>query len=649
MSTLSDLVTTSRALGANSDYVMHGGGNTSAKGSMLDITGEELEVLWVKGSGWDLATIEEAGFPALDLAALRRMRTLSELSDEDMVRELRRHMLDPGGPSPSVETLLHAFLPHRFILHSHADAILAISNQEGGEEKCRQLFGNRLAYLPFVMPGFPLAKAVAEAVESNSEVEGVFLHHHGLFTFADEAKAALDLHREFVELAADQMNVDTETADVAPTLDVLEWAPILRGACSRNISCIFSLRQSPVLLQLLSRDDARDLFVTPPLTPDHALRTKSLPCWIDSIETAIHSIDQYREGYLAYFKRGCEARGERVALDAAPRVLLVPGLGVVGTGNSRRAAEIAADIAEHTLITKAAAADSGFGAYRGLPELDLFDMEYWSLEQAKLGRNASAELQGKVAVITGGAGAIGEGVAVELLKAGAEVALLDISSKRAEEAAERIGAFAQVVDVTNVQSMEDAVRAVCARFGGIDILVPNAGLAAVSPIYETDPEEFRRLVEVNQTGAFLTIQAGARVMRSQGRGGSIVLISSKNVAAPGADFSAYSSSKAGMHQLGRVSAIELAADGIRVNMICPDAVFQHHSNPSGLWAEVGPARAQSKGLAPEELEEHYRQRNLLKVTVSASDVGRAVLFFAACRTPTTGASLPVDGGIIGVI
>jgi NAD(P)-dependent dehydrogenase (short-subunit alcohol dehydrogenase family) len=276
-------------------------------------------------------------------------------------------------------------------------------------------------------------------------------------------------------------------------------------------------------------------------------------------------------------------------------------------------------------------------------------MEYWSLEQAKLGSSSNSKLQGKVAVITGGAGAIGEGVAVELRKAGAEVVLLDISAERLEQAAARVGAFAQVADVTNSQSMEDAVRAVCARFGGIDILVPNAGLATVSPIYETDPDEFRRLVEVNQTGAFITIQAGARVMRSQGRGGSIVLISSKNVAAPGADFSAYSSSKAGMHQLGRVSAIELAADGIRVNMICPDAVFQHQSNPSGLWAEVGPARAHSKGLAAEELEEHYRQRNLLKTTVSAADVGRAVLFFAACSTPTTGASLPVDGGIAGAI
>ncbi|MHC4839104.1 MAG: SDR family NAD(P)-dependent oxidoreductase [Planctomycetota bacterium] len=326
-------------------------------------------------------------------------------------------------------------------------------------------------------------------------------------------------------------------------------------------------------------------------------------------------------------------------------MFLVPGLGLVGVGGNAKAAAIAADLAEHTVLTKTAGA--GLGAYRGLDELDLFDMEYWSLEQAKLGRKQPAELEGQVALVTGGAGAIGEGIARVLLDAGAAVGVLDRDGEAAAAACARLGGacLPLAADVTDRDSMAAAMEALCRRFGGLDILVPNAGLAHVAAIEELDPADWERLLAVNQTGVLLTLQEGGALMRRQGRGGAVVLVSSKNVTAPGASFGAYSASKAGAHQLARVAALEWADEDIAVNMVCPDAVFRHGDNPSGLWAEVGPDRARSRGMDEAKLEAFYRERNLLRAEVTAEDVGRAVLFFAARRTPTTGALLPVDGGI----
>ncbi len=646
---LAERVRTSRLLGEDSAFVLHGGGNTSAKGVVQDALGQELEVIWVKGSGWDLGTIESPGLPALDLARLRELRALDSMTDEVMVREVRRCMLDPSGPTPSVETLLHAFLPHRFIDHSHADAILALSNRENSEASCRALFGPRLAYLPYVMPGFPLALAVAEVVEANPEVEGVLLHKHGLFTFADTGQESLDLHREFVAMAATQYAEGKQSAlaaQAASRLAAAEILPILRG-CFDTGSFVMDLRDEPWMLAALEADGARDVLLTPPLTPDHAIRTKALPCWLDSTQSVAiqQSITGYVAAYQEYFSRGVADRGDRTELDPWPRLLLIPGLGLVGVGGNAKAAAVAADIGEHTVLTKTASV--GLGPYVGLSDLDLFDMEYWSLEQAKLGKGTQPELQGKVAVITGGGGAIGEGVARVLLGAGAAVALLDRDLAAAAAAAERLGGAVVAVeaDVTDETSMNVAMEQVCRHFGGLDILIPNAGIAHSASILDHDEKNWHRLLAVNQTGVFLTLRAGGRILQRQGRGGSVVLISSKNVLAPGADFSAYSASKAGAHQLAKVAAIEWAQDDVAVNSVCPDAVFRDGENSSGLWDEVGPDRAASRGLEPQELEAFYRQRNLLRAEVTADAVGQAVLFFAARRTPTTGGVLTVDGGV----
>ena len=618
-----------------------------------DILGRERETLWVKGSGWDLATIEAPGFPGLDLVALRELRALESMTDEDMVREMRRCMFDPTGPSPSVETLLHAFLPHQFVLHSHADAILAVSNREGGRELCQKLFGSRVAYLDFVMPGFPLSIAVADAVEANPDVEGVFLHQHGLFTFDDNADRALALHREFVGIAA-----ETYAAGLSATLagkaskhgNAEAILSTLRGRLCGQQSMVLETRSEPWMLAALEEDDAQELLVSPVLTPDHSLRTKNIPCWVDPSGDVVAAVDQFEAEYKEYFSR-CEAqRSERTMLDPGPRVLLIPGVGVVGVGVHAKAASIASDLAEHTVLTKMAS--RALGAYQGLDELDLFDMEYWSLEQAKLGKKKPAPLEGKVALITGGAGAIGEGIGEVLAAQGAAIALVDRDVQAAEQAAQRLqekvpgsAVLAIEVDVTCEESTAAGLGKVTQAFGGVDIFVPNAGIAHVAAIQDLTLENWQRVMDVNQTGAFLTMKAAAVHLKRQGTGGSIVLISSKNVPAPGADFSAYSSSKAGAHQLARVAALELAGDGITVNMICPDAVFRHEGNSSGLWAEVGPDRAKAKGFSASELEDHYRDRCLMGCEVTAQDVGRAVLFFATHQTPTTGASLPVDGGV----
>ncbi|MCP4092475.1 MAG: bifunctional aldolase/short-chain dehydrogenase [Planctomycetes bacterium] len=674
---LTERVRTSRLLGADPAMVLHGGGNTSAKGEYVDLLGKRRACIWIKGSGWDLATIEAPGLPACDLEQLRALRVLEELSDEDMVREVRRTLLDPTSPTPSVEALLHAFLPHRFVDHSHADAILALSDREGGEELCREVFGDRVAYLPFVMPGFPLAKAVAAVVEEQPHVEGVLLHKHGLFTFGGSGEQSLQRHFEFVAMATERYEkerVALLTTEESAVANMRCWrasqvTPVLRGALAGDGRFVLETRAAAWIVAALEGDGVAEIMQSAPLTPDHSLRTKNQPCWLElpahadrdperadsgadgqalAVQQAVQTaVATYAKDYRAYFERGCASRGPRTALDPMPRVFYLRGYGLIGVGANAKAAAIAADLAEHTLLTKVASQQ--LGAFEGLSEMDLFDMEYWSLEQAKLGKAKAPELQGKVAVITGGGGAIGEGIARVLLDAGAAVALLDLELSLADDAAQRLGGAVMAVaaNVTCADSMAAAMDQICERFGGMDIVVPNAGLAHVASLEELQLEDWQRLIDVNQTGVLLTIQAAAKVLRCQGAGGSVVLVSSKNVLAPGANFGAYSASKAGAHQLAKIAALELAEHGIHVNMVCPDAVFRCGDNPSGLWAEVGPDRAKSRGLSSAELEDFYQQRNLLKAEVTAEDVGRAVLFFAANRTPTTGAVLPVDGGVPG--
>ena len=660
---------TSRLIGGDPDLVMHGGGNTSLKGQITTAVGEDVEVLFVKGSGWDLDTLEPPGLPAVRLEPLRRLRDLPALSDEEMVNQLRVNLLDAAAPNPSVETLLHAFLPHRVIDHTHADIALVLTNQAtGGEELAREAFGPAWGWVPYVMPGFALAKAAAEVYDADPTVEGLILANHGLFTFGDDARTAYERMIAGIERAEAFVAARVAAPPVAAVPDdvgrrAAALAPDLRGALASPTSdpdhpwrrVLLEHRVDAELLTRLGAPNASALAAANPLTPDHVIRTKgpalffALDDGADVRRRLDEAVAAFRSRYDDYVDAHEAAVGGVTRLDPSPRVVLVPGVGLFGVGSTARDAAVAADVAEHTVRAKAVADD--LGAYRGLPDQDLFAMEYWSLEQAKLGRATPPPLAGQVALVTGAAGAIGFGISCALVRAGAHVMLTDVDGKRLDEAVEELAdgrgpvASGTVLDVTDEASVAEAVTNACRRYGGIDLCVLNAGVAHVGSVEDTDPQTMRRVVDTNLTGSFLVLREVARVLRRQGTGGNVVINSSKNVFGPGADFGAYSASKAGAHQLGKVAALELAGAGVRVNMINADAVFGDDRRPSGLWQEVGPARARSKGLDPADLEDHYRQRNLLKARITPDHVGQAVVFFASGLTPTTGATLPVDGGV----
>jgi len=670
-------VYTSRLIGRDPDLVMHGGGNTSLKGSVTTLVGERVEALFVKGSGWNLDSIEPPGLPAVDLAHLRKLRSLAELSDEEMVNQLRTHLFEASAPNPSVETLLHAFLPHRFIDHTHADVSLVITNQPraDAEAMVREAFGPRWAIVPYVKPGFALAKLAAETFESAPDCEGLVLLNHGLFTFADDAReayermiAGVDRAERLVQERARSRGLWVAGAALQRAAEgaAARLAPVLRGALADQVGedgwrrVVLEHRASDAILAILARQDAAAIAASNPLTPDHVIRTKGsylllpadLPLDDPSAlrERVGAAVADYRAGYEAYFEANrARARSPLKRLDASPRVILAAGVGLFAAGRALHEARIAADIADHTLRAKALG--QAIGCYTALSDGDLFDVEYWSLEQAKLGTAKEPLLAGQVALVTGAAGAIGFAICQRLVEAGAHVVATDVASERLDRAISELdpkgrGSVAGVVvDVTDERSVAEGFATACRLYGGIDIVVLNAGVAHSSSIENTEVAPFRHVVEVNLVGYFLVLREAAALLRSQGTGGNVIVNSSKNVFAPGADFAAYSASKAGAHQLAKVAALELASAGVRVNMVNADAVFGDERRPSGLWQEVGAARARARGLEPSALRDYYRQRNLLKASVTPDHVANAVVFFASNATPTTGATLPVDGGI----
>lgn len=665
--TLALRVYTSRLLGAETALVQHGGGNTSAKGTVVDLLGDDREVLFIKGSGWDLATIEPAGLPAVDLAYLRRLRQLSALTDEEMVNALRTHLLDASAPTPSVETLLHAFLPFRFVDHSHADAILALTNQPDGEAHCRAALGDEILVLPYIMPGFPLALAVAELVEANPAARAIVLANHGLFTFDDDARASYDHHVELVDRAERYLAAHPAAAPLRATTTPAEARrraaavlPILRGLLHRHDPAdrhwILDHRATPQILAFADDPEGRAMARTAPLTPDHVIRTKAHPMVVEGLDwgdaaqlraTLDRAMEEFVEEYGVYFDENCAAKQvERTRLDPLPRVVVIEGVGQVAIGETAKAAAIAGDLYAHTVATKTAS--RGLGPYRGLDLADLFDMEYWSLEQAKLGRQSPPPLAGKVALVTGAAGAIGAAVAERLAAAGACVCLTDIDEARLATAAARLASRPHLTitaDVTDTESVNAMVAAVARRFGGLDIVVLNAGIAHVARLAELADADLARVVEVNFQGYHRVLRRAIHLFEGQGSGGDVIVNSSKNVFDPGAGFGAYSCAKAAAHQLGKIAALELAPLGVRVNMINADAIFGDEAIPSQLWAEVGPDRMRARGLDAAGMRAYYRDRNLLKTEVTADHVAAGVLFFATRQTPTTGATLPIDGGI----
>ncbi|MEK6798189.1 MAG: bifunctional aldolase/short-chain dehydrogenase [Planctomycetota bacterium] len=660
-------------IGEDAGLVVHGGGNVSIKRGHRTLLGDDIEVLHVKASGWDLASIEPKGMPAIQLAHLRRLLRLVELDDQAMVNEIRTHLLDADAPTPSMETLLHAALPHRFVDHSHADAVLSVTNQPRGAELSRAAMGEGVVVVPYVKPGFALAQAVAVAMAAKPDAEGIVLLQHGLVTFADDARTSYERHVELVDRCERFLEgiVTGRQVRVAfsrtkePAALAAEVGPMLRGLLAHRPQgedgpiqrSVLEWRGDSELLSLADSDEALELCRSGPLTSDHLIRTKARylyvpsPKWGDAEGLRGQlgdAVTECKEAYRAYAASHTSSVSE---LDAAPRVVLLPGAGLFCWGATKRDARIAADIAEHTLRAKLRAFLAG--GYESLPNKDLAAMEFRDLQRAKLGKKVAASLAGQVVLISGGAGAIGVGIAEACAEAGAHVALCDVDADRASNAAARIErqfgpgrCIPLTMDVTDERSVREGFDEACRFFGGVDVVVPNAGVAHVSPLADLAAADFRRLMEVNATGCLLVLREGAIVLQRQGLGGNVVIVSSKNVLGPGKDFGAYSASKAAAHQLGKVAAIEFAPHGVRVNMLTPDAVFGDEENPSGLWRAVGPERAKSRRMNESELPEYYRQRTLLKTRVTPRHVGLAVVFFASNATPTTGATLPIDGGVV---
>ncbi|MHB0999034.1 MAG: bifunctional aldolase/short-chain dehydrogenase [Armatimonadota bacterium] len=666
---------TSRLLGGESSLVLHGGGNTSVKGSYTDILGESIPAMFVKASGQDMAVIEPSGHPGLDLEYLKKLRALTELSDAAMVNEFRTHLFDSRSATPSIETLVHAFIPRKFIDHTHADAVLALTNQPNGEEIVKDALGSDIIVLEYVKAGFLLAKAAADAFDANPGAKGMVLMHHGIFTWGDTAKESYDAMIELVTKAEQYITERSKTSlKVAKPTPVdtamarlTTAAPILRGMLtppsdnpdkgfSRMILVPLVTRE---VLDFVDSDRGKKVALTAPLTADHLIRTKALPMWVDSpdyddpgkLRTQISdAVEAYIKEYDEYLDRHEAAMPGGVSrFDSLPRVVLMPGLGALCIGKDAKAAEISRDITEHTLRVKSWIA--AMGQYKGLSEDHLFDMEYYTLQHAKLGSAAEPVLSGETALVTGAAGAIGSGICRGLLHEGCHVAVTDLPGPNLDnlvaELQSQYGSkiIGIPIDVTNPDSVAEGVGKISAAWGGVDIAIVNAGVAHVSPLKDMDLAAFQRLEKINVEGTLLILREMARHFEFQATGGDIILVSTKNVFAPGATFGAYSATKAASHQLARIASLELAPIGVRVNMVAPDAVFSDGARKSGLWQEVGPGRMKARGLDEKGLEDYYQSRNLLKAKVTADHVANAVIFFASRQTPTTGATIPVDGGL----
>jgi rhamnose utilization protein RhaD (predicted bifunctional aldolase and dehydrogenase)/NAD(P)-dependent dehydrogenase (short-subunit alcohol dehydrogenase family) len=628
----------SRLLGQDPHLVLHGGGNTSVKLTETNIFGEAEAILWVKGSGWDLGSIEPAGFAPVRMRQLRALAELTTLSDLDMARELRTGTIDPAAPAPSVEAILHAIIPFKYVDHTHADAVLTLTNSVKGAALIQKVYGDRLVHVPYVMPGFKLAALCAHLYprQRGPQTIGMLLMNHGVFTWGETARESYERMIEVVSLAEACIHQQVRgrprpVSPVPSSSPYLEVAGLRREVSeAAGAAMILQVDDGPSALSFAQRADVSAISQQGPATPDHVIRTKRLPLLGRDVAT-------YTGEYERYFAEQATRSERRLhALDPAPRVIIDPQLGVIAAGRSAVDACIAADIYRHTIEIILDATD--LGGYRALPAEDIFDVEYWDLEQAKLTRKGSpAPLTGEVALVTGAAGGIGRACAEALLRKGAAVVGLDLNPAVAEVAPGPAWYGARC-DVTDPEQVTAAIEAGVKRFGGIDIAVLNAGV--FPPSQRLDALEmgaWRAVMAVNVEASVALLRQLHPLLRLAPGGGRVVVIGSKNVPAPGPGAATYSASKAALTQVARVAALEWGADGIRVNVIHPNAVFD-----TGLWtAEIIEARARQYGLSVAE----YRANNVMRLEVRSQDVAQmCVAMCGPAFASTTGAQVPVDGG-----
>ncbi len=635
---LAQRVYTSRLLGRDKSLVMHGGGNTSVKIRQPNIFGREEDVLYVKGSGWDLETIEAAGFAPVKLAPLLELATLPTLSDTQMANELRVAMTDASAPSPSVEAILHAILPHKYVDHTHADAVISVTNSPNGRARIEEIYGDSVVIIPYVMPGFKLARLVAELFPPNAGANtiGMILLNHGVFSFGATAQESYERMIDLVNRAEDYLKKQNAwqielSYPSAPSRPIARELAALRQELSAlaGAPMILSAHTDAQVIDFLHHENLLDL-TGGPLTPDHVLFTKRIPL-------IGRDMQAYAAAYQDYFDANKGRAGQSLTmLDAAPRVILDPDMGLVTIGRTAKQAGVVEDIYRHTMEVILRA--NVLGSYEALPAGDIFDVEYWDLEQAKARKAGKLPVfMGEIGLVTGAASGIGKACVEALLARGAAVIGLDINPaianlfKRPDYAGIRC-------DVTNEAELMDALEAGVRAFGGLDMVVLNAGVFPPgTPIAALKLADWDRVMRVNLDANLSLLREAHPLLKAAPRGGRVGIVASKNVPAPGPGAAAYSASKAALNQLGRVAALEWGGDGIRVNMVHPNAVFD-----TGLWTEdVLANRAKHYGMTVEQ----YKTNNVLKVEVTSRDVAELVAEMCGPTfAKTTGAQVPVDGG-----
>jgi rhamnulose-1-phosphate aldolase/alcohol dehydrogenase len=664
LSPLEELAYRSNLLGADRSVSNYGGGNTSTKTKELDHTGREIEVMWVKGSGSDLADITADRFTGLKLEEVLPLIERDEMPDGEMVAYLARCQLRPDMPRSSIETLLHAFVPYPQVDHSHPDAINAICCAGNGEELARECFGEEAVWLDYIRPGFTLSKQVGEAVRNNPEAGMVLLAKHGLVTWGETSEESYSRTIDAINRAADFVTEKSAGAEpfggrlaALPAGEREELLaavlPALRGALSEGGSKILRVDSSDEVMEFVCGKESAELSQVGAACPDHLVHTKMRPLWVnfdptregaDELkEKLIEGVRRYREEYEAYFSRS-DLEGEGMS-DPNPRVVLIPGVGLVAAGRNLKAAGLSRDL-YHRAIAVMRGAHS-LGGFVSLTEEESYAVEYWPLELYKLTlAPPPKQLAGKVALVTGGAGGIGRAVAEAMSGEGACIVICDLDEGGAREVAEDLanGSIAAAANVTDEAAVVGAYRRAVLEYGGVDVVVSNAGLASSAPVEETTIELWEKNHQVLARGYFLVSREAFKMMKAQGMGGSIVFVASKNALAAGKNASAYSSAKAAELHLARCLAEEGGASGIRVNSVNPDAVLRGSRIWGSSWREE---RAAGYGIDPDELEEHYRQRTTLKVNVFPEDIAEAVLFFAseARSAKSTGNVINVDGGV----
>jgi len=643
-------VYTTRLLGRNSELVLHGGGNTSVKTSIKDIDGKNYNVLCVKGSGWDMAEIEPAGLPAVKLNPLLALKNKKYLSDEDMVAYQKRNLIDIKSPNPSVETFLHAFLPFKFVDHTHSDAIMDITNRSNGKELCNKIFGPKVSIVTYVMPGFGLAQKINEVYKKNPNINCLILLNHGIFTFDDDAKKSYDLMIKYVSIAEKTIKKlkrkkINQIKNYNFKFKPHEIAPILRGLLSENKDQKFILnyRTNKNLNYFINGKDVKRYSSIGTATPDHVIRVKPFPLVISpkensSIEDfkklAEKSFKDYRKKYVRYFNTNKKkVKGKKTMLDTSPRIILVQNVGLFSVGDSLKASKIAGDLTETNARVISSVEETT--KYKFIPEKDLFDVEYWSLEQAKI-KKAKKILQGNVVVITGGFGAIGAATYKLFKSYGAEIILLDYDAKKVKYMQSKITDLCLYCDVRNKNSVKAAFKKINELYGGVDILISNAGTAIGGSIAEVDDKILRESFEDNFFSHQNCASETIKIMKKQNIEGCLLFNISKQSVNPGKNFGPYGLPKTALLSLCKQYAVDYGYLGIRSNGVNADRIR------SGL---LNNGMIKTRAKAREVSTDEYMKGNLLLNEVKAEDVAKA-FFHLAVSKKTTGAVLTVDGGNI---